>query len=52
MSDLDLNVNDTVLLGAFKKRYPSTISGKVITDPLSRTSKCYGFVKFNSLDDS
>lgn len=47
-----MNVNDTVLMQAFKKRYPSVVSGKVVTDPLTRKSKGYGFVKFSNYEES
>jgi len=51
VSELGQNVNDTILLQAFKNRYGSTISAKVVTDPLTRQSKCYGFIKLTSFEE-
>jgi len=48
---LDRNVNDAILYDLFAKKYSSLMSAKVITDPLSRRSKCYGFLKFSENDD-
>ncbi|CDW73706.1 mrna binding post-transcriptional regulator [Stylonychia lemnae] len=52
VGDLDPNVNDQLLLGAFNKRYPSVLQAKVIVDPVSRYSKGYGFVKFGNQEES
>ena len=49
---LDRNVNDKILFDLFVKKYPSVISAKVMTDPLTKKSKCYGFIKFHSYEES
>lgn len=52
MSDLDAYVNDSILFQAFKQKYPSVVSAKVILDSITRVSKYYGFVKFSAYDES
>ena len=39
MADLDINVNDTMLAAAFKKKFSSLLSAKVVIDAVSRKSK-------------
>ncbi|CDW82249.1 nuclear acid binding [Stylonychia lemnae] len=51
-TELDPYVNDTILFSSFKQRFNSVISAKVILDPVSRSSKCYGFIKFSAYDES
>eukprot|EP00350_Pseudokeronopsis_sp_OXSARD2_P005943 CAMPEP_0170540342 /NCGR_PEP_ID=MMETSP0211-20121228/352_1 /TAXON_ID=311385 /ORGANISM="Pseudokeronopsis sp., Strain OXSARD2" /LENGTH=62 /DNA_ID=CAMNT_0010842705 /DNA_START=351 /DNA_END=539 /DNA_ORIENTATION=+ len=51
VSELDLNVNDTMLYQAFKKKFNSVLSAKVVIDSISRKSKGYGFVKFTNLEE-
>eukprot|EP00347_Sterkiella_histriomuscorum_P000122 403377089 len=51
VGDLDPNVNDQMLMITFQKRYPSVNQAKVIMDPITRQSKCYGFVKFGIIEE-
>jgi len=50
--DLDLNVNEDMLREIFEKIYPSVTSSKLIVDPITKTSKGYGFVKFYDYNES
>ena len=52
VSDLDVNVNDSILFQVFSSKYTTVVSAKVVTDMLTRKSKCYGFVKFTSYEES
>lgn len=52
VGDLDPNVNDTMLMAAFQKRYPSVLQAKIIVDPVNRYSKGYGFVKFGNHEEA
>ena len=52
MNDLDHYVNDSILMQTFKRKYPSVIQAKVVLDSLNRTSKGYGFIKFESGEES
>jgi len=36
-----------MLLGFFQKKYPSIIEAKVISDPVTKISKGYGFLRFS-----
>jgi len=52
VSDLDSNVNDAILFQTFARKYNSVISAKVVTDPLNKASKGYGFIKFTDHQES
>lgn len=52
VGDLPLNLTDHKLLQLFKQKYPSAFMSKIITDPATKASKGYGFVKFSNLDDA
>jgi len=52
VGDLPLNLTDHKLLQFFKQKYPSAFMSKIITDPATKASKGYGFVKFSSLDEA
>ena len=47
MGNLDQNVNNSVLLGVFSKKFNSLIEAKVISDPFKKMSKGYGFLRFS-----
>jgi len=47
VGNLDQNVNNSVLLNFFQKKYQSLIEAKVITDPVTKISKGYGFLRFS-----
>lgn len=49
VGDLPLNLTDHKLLQLFKSKYPSAFMSKIITDPATKASKGYGFVKFSNL---
>ncbi|CAO3646786.1 unnamed protein product [Mucor hiemalis] len=46
VGDLSNEIDETFLLSMFRSRYPSCHSAKIMTDPLSGTSRGYGFVRF------
>lgn len=48
VGNLDQNVNNTVLLNYFSKKYDTLIEAKVISDPVTKISKGYGFLRFSS----
>lgn len=52
VGDLPLNLTDHKLLQFFKQKYPSAFMSKIITDPATKASKGYGFVKFSSLEEA
>jgi len=41
-----------MLLHTFKQIYKSVFEAKVIVDPVSRVSKGYGFIKFETKEES
>lgn len=47
VGNLDQNVNNSVLLNFFQKKYASLIEAKVISDPVTKISKGYGFLRFS-----
>jgi RNA recognition motif-containing protein len=47
VGNLDQNVNNSVLLGFFSKKYDSLTEAKVISDPVTKISKGYGFLRFS-----
>ena len=52
VGDLDPVVTNHNLLQYFKQIYNSVCEAKVIVDPVSRKSKGYGFIKFQSKEES
>ncbi|XP_059647759.1 polyadenylate-binding protein RBP47-like isoform X2 [Cornus florida] len=46
VGDLASDVTDAVLHETFATRYPSVKGAKVVVDPNTGRSKCYGFVRF------
>ena len=52
MGDLPDNLTDHKLLQFFKQKYPSAFMSKIITDPNTKVSKGYGFVKFMNVDEA
>lgn len=51
VGDLDPFIKEEHLREIFSNHYPSVTSAKVILDPITKRSKCYGFVKFRSLSE-
>lgn len=51
VGDLDNSINDQTLMMTFQKIYPSVNQAKVITDPVTRESRGYGFVKFGLTEE-
>ncbi|CCD23843.1 Nam8p NDAI_0C01820 [Naumovozyma dairenensis CBS 421] len=51
VGDLAANVTEGQLFDLFISRFQSTCHAKIVHDPVTRASKCYGFVKFNDLRD-
>ncbi|KAI8871124.1 hypothetical protein GQ42DRAFT_103870, partial [Ramicandelaber brevisporus] len=47
VGDLSPEVTDVMLYQLFSSRYGSVKAAKVVTDPITRTSRGYGFVRFN-----
>jgi RNA recognition motif-containing protein len=47
VGNLDQNVNNSILLNFFSKKFNSIIEAKVITDPVTKASKGYGFLRFS-----
>ncbi|KAL4488785.1 hypothetical protein ABPG72_016438 [Tetrahymena utriculariae] len=47
VGELELGINDQQLTEHFRSKYPSVINSKIITEPTSKMSKGYGFVKFS-----
>ncbi|KAI9317678.1 hypothetical protein BX666DRAFT_1939737 [Dichotomocladium elegans] len=47
VGDLSGDVDETLLLNLFRRRYSSCHSAKVMTDPLTGMSRGYGFVRFH-----
>ena len=50
VGNLDPNVNNQMLLAAFKKNFPSCFDAKLIMDPVTKNSKGFGFIKFGSTE--
>jgi RNA recognition motif-containing protein len=48
VGNLDQNVNNAMLMKFFQQRYSSLIEAKVISDPVTKISKGYGFLRFSS----
>nr|3MD1_A Chain A, Nuclear and cytoplasmic polyadenylated RNA-binding protein PUB1 [Saccharomyces cerevisiae]3MD1_B Chain B, Nuclear and cytoplasmic polyadenylated RNA-binding protein PUB1 [Saccharomyces cerevisiae] len=51
VGDLNVNVDDETLRNAFKD-FPSYLSGHVMWDMQTGSSRGYGFVSFTSQDDA
>ncbi|CCE64358.1 hypothetical protein TPHA_0H01520 [Tetrapisispora phaffii CBS 4417] len=51
VGDLGQNVTESQLYNLFKSHYASTLSSKIIHDPLTYISKGYGFIKFHDQND-
>jgi RNA recognition motif-containing protein len=51
VGDLGPDVNEGILLGIFRNRYPSCKSAKIMTDPLTGMSRGYGFVRFSDSNE-
>jgi RNA recognition motif-containing protein len=47
VGNLDQNVNNAMLMKFFQQRYSSLIEAKVISDPVTKISKGYGFLRFS-----
>lgn len=47
VGDLESSVNEEKLKDYFSKYYSTVIGTKIIVDPVNKTSKGYGFVKFS-----
>ncbi len=45
-------ISDDILKDYFCKYYNSVIGAKIIIDPINKTSKGYGFVKFSDKTES
>lgn len=45
-------MNEPLLLEYFKNQYSSVFSSKIITDPTTKQSKGYGFVKFTNHEEA
>ena len=52
VGELDLNIDENFLKNFFKSFFNSVIGSKIIIDPITKKSKCYGFVIFNNYEDS
>ena len=52
VADFPLNITEYKLLEIFKLKYISAFMCKIITDPLSKHSKGYGFIKFSNQEDA
>lgn len=52
VGDLDPGVTNIMLMQTFQQVFPSVFEAKVICDPVTRTSKGYGFIKFGLKDES
>jgi RNA recognition motif-containing protein len=52
VGDLPINFTEHRLLELFRPKYSSVFMAKIITDPTSKASKGYGFVKFGNLDEA
>lgn len=48
MGELELGVNEQQLADHFRSKYSSVTGSKIITEPSSKLSKGYGFVKFSN----
>ncbi len=51
IGDLEPAVTEHKLLELFKVRYPSAFNAKIITDPATKISKGYGFIKFTNHEE-
>jgi RNA recognition motif-containing protein len=52
VGDLELSITEEFLKDYFSKYYSSVIGVKVIIDPVNKSSKGYGFVKFSDQNES
>ena len=52
VGELDLNIGESELKNYFQKYYSSVLSAKIITDPINKRSKGYGFVRFSDQNES
>ena len=48
VGNLDPNVNPKMMLAVFRKFFPSSYDAKIITDPVTKNSKGFGFIKLGS----
>ncbi|EAS02100.3 RNA recognition motif protein (macronuclear) [Tetrahymena thermophila SB210] len=48
VGELELGINEQQLAEHFRSKYSSVIGSKIITEPTSKMSKGYGFVKFSN----
>ncbi|KAL4440977.1 hypothetical protein ABPG74_009390 [Tetrahymena malaccensis] len=48
VGELELGINEQQLAEHFRAKYSSVIGSKIITEPTSKMSKGYGFVKFSN----
>ncbi|TMW67822.1 hypothetical protein Poli38472_007494 [Pythium oligandrum] len=52
VGDLAPDVTDELLLSTFAARFASVRNAKVVTDPLTRMSKGFGFVRFGAKEEA
>ncbi|KAJ0409790.1 hypothetical protein ATCC90586_005357 [Pythium insidiosum] len=52
VGDLAPDVTDDLLMNTFATRFASVRSAKVVTDPITRTSKGFGFVRFGVKEEA
>lgn len=52
VGDLASDVTDELLLSTFASRFSTVRNAKVVTDPLTRMPKGFGFVRFSSKEDA
>lgn len=51
VGDLSPSVSDEQLMATFKSRYASVSGAKVVMDPRTCRSRCYGFVRFSKFEE-
>ncbi|ORZ36172.1 hypothetical protein BCR44DRAFT_55522 [Catenaria anguillulae PL171] len=51
VGDLAADITDDMLMSAFKSRYPSTKTAKVVMDPGTGNSRGFGFVRFTAEEE-
>lgn len=52
VGDLDPSITELKLLEFFRNKYPSAFMSKIISEPSTKMSKGYGFVKFNNHEEA